>query len=212
MSSGAVRPRLIFAPYWVDSHPDHVAATDLIEACELLVEAHQERTRGRALFPSRILYYFCADLRIVTPPAFVIDISATAARKRASIECYHSQFIAGREAQVPSFIDRSRDHAAFWAGRSASTTANPSPAAKRWDSPAWRPLERDGAMPAVLLPASRACRSHMPRLPRLLCGPPSPATAPLSAAPEFHLKLEKGCRFCDIVSRATQKCHAHCAS
>ncbi len=45
-----VRPRLIFAPYWVDSHPDHVAATDLIEAAQLLVEAHQERTRGRALF------------------------------------------------------------------------------------------------------------------------------------------------------------------
>ncbi|MEX2112603.1 MAG: PIG-L family deacetylase, partial [Pirellulales bacterium] len=27
-----LRPRLIFAPYWVDSHPDHVAATELIEA------------------------------------------------------------------------------------------------------------------------------------------------------------------------------------
>ncbi len=27
-----VRPRWIFAPYWVDAHPDHVAATQLIEA------------------------------------------------------------------------------------------------------------------------------------------------------------------------------------
>ena len=26
------RPRWIFAPYWIDAHPDHVAATHLIEA------------------------------------------------------------------------------------------------------------------------------------------------------------------------------------
>ena len=26
------RPRWIFAPYWVDAHPDHLAATELIEA------------------------------------------------------------------------------------------------------------------------------------------------------------------------------------
>src|SRR4029078_3385672 len=27
-----VRPKWLFAPYWVDAHPDHVAATSLIEA------------------------------------------------------------------------------------------------------------------------------------------------------------------------------------
>ena len=27
-----LRPRWLFAPYWVDAHPDHVAATELIEA------------------------------------------------------------------------------------------------------------------------------------------------------------------------------------
>src|SRR5690349_4189053 len=27
----AVRPRLIFAPYWEDAHPDHAAATKLVE-------------------------------------------------------------------------------------------------------------------------------------------------------------------------------------
>jgi LmbE family N-acetylglucosaminyl deacetylase len=27
-----VRPRWLFAPYWVDAHPDHVAATELVEA------------------------------------------------------------------------------------------------------------------------------------------------------------------------------------
>ena len=27
-----LRPRWLFAPYWVDAHPDHVAATELVEA------------------------------------------------------------------------------------------------------------------------------------------------------------------------------------
>src|ERR1700689_5440442 len=27
----AVRPRILFAPYWVDAHPDHLAATRLVE-------------------------------------------------------------------------------------------------------------------------------------------------------------------------------------
>ena len=27
-----LRPRWLFAPYWIDAHPDHVAATELVEA------------------------------------------------------------------------------------------------------------------------------------------------------------------------------------
>src|SRR3982750_2393225 len=30
------RPRWLFAPYWIDAHPDHVAATELVEAGRLL--------------------------------------------------------------------------------------------------------------------------------------------------------------------------------
>jgi N-acetylglucosamine malate deacetylase 1 len=109
-----VRPRLIFAPYWVDSHPDHVAATDLIEAARFWSKLTKTDLAGEPFFPTRILYYHCMHLRLVTPPAFVLDISPYWQRKRASIECYHSQFLAGREGQTPSFVDRLRDQAAFW--------------------------------------------------------------------------------------------------
>lgn len=109
-----VRPRLIFAPYWVDSHPDHVAATEMIEAARFWSKLTKSDLEGEPFFPSRILYYFCVHLRLVTPPAFVLDISPYWQRKRQSIECYHSQFTAGREGQQPSFVDRLRDQAAFW--------------------------------------------------------------------------------------------------
>ena len=109
-----VKPRLIFAPYWVDSHPDHVAATELIEAARFWSKLTKSDLPGEPFFPSRILYYYCVHLRLVTQPAFVLDISDYWQRKRAAIECYHSQFIAGRGERSPTFIDRLRDQAAFW--------------------------------------------------------------------------------------------------
>ena len=109
-----LRPRLIYAPYWVDSHPDHVAATELIEAARFWSKLTKTDLPGEPFFPSRILYYYCVHLRLVEKPAFVLDISPHWQRKRAAIECYHSQFIAGRESVTPSFVERLRDQAAFW--------------------------------------------------------------------------------------------------
>ena len=43
------RPRWIFAPYWIDAHPDHVAATRLDRGRPLLVETYQDRHAGRAV-------------------------------------------------------------------------------------------------------------------------------------------------------------------
>ncbi|MBI2827301.1 MAG: bacillithiol biosynthesis deacetylase BshB1 [Planctomycetia bacterium] len=107
-----VRPRLIFAPYWVDSHPDHVAATQLIEAARFWSKLTKTDLAGDPFYPERILYYYCVHLRVVDPPAFVVDISPHWRAKQAALECYHSQFIAQRKP--PTVIDRMRDQAAYW--------------------------------------------------------------------------------------------------
>jgi bacillithiol biosynthesis deacetylase BshB1 len=108
------RPRWIFAPYWVDAHPDHLAATELAEAARFWAKLSKSDLPGAPHHPERVLHYSCVHLRLVVPPAFVLDISPYWERKRAALECYHSQFIAGREAIQPSFIDRLRDQAAYW--------------------------------------------------------------------------------------------------
>ena len=114
------RPRWIFAPYWVDAHPDHVAATELIEAARFWSKLTKTDMPGEPYYPQRIFYYFCVHLRIIPQPAFVLDISQYWDRKRAAIECYHSQFTAGRRAPCthgrgpPTFIDQLRDQAATW--------------------------------------------------------------------------------------------------
>lgn len=109
-----VKPRWIFAPYWVDAHPDHVAAIELIEAARFWSKLTKSDLPGEPFHPERIFHYNCVHLRQVVPPAFVLDISAFWEKKLASIECYQSQFVVGRPAEPPTFLDRLRDQAAFW--------------------------------------------------------------------------------------------------
>ena len=108
------RPRWLFAPYWVDAHPDHTAATELIEAARFWSKLTKTDLPGQPHLPQRIFYYYCVHLRQVAQPTFVLDISPHWEAKRAAIECYRSQFIEGRPQQSPTFVDRLRDQAAFW--------------------------------------------------------------------------------------------------
>ena len=111
------RPRWVFAPYWIDAHPDHVAATQLIEAARFWSKLTKTDLPDEPFHPERILYYYCVHMRTIPQPAFVLDISDYWARKQAALECYRSQFIEGQPEQTPTMIDRMRDLAVTW-GRS----------------------------------------------------------------------------------------------
>ncbi len=108
------RPRWIFAPYWLDAHPDHVAATELVEAARFWSKFTKSDLPGEPHYPQRIYYYFCVHLRIIPQPAFILDISDYWDRKQAAIECYRSQFIEGRPQEPPTMVDRLRDQASAW--------------------------------------------------------------------------------------------------
>ena len=108
------RPRWIFAPYWVDAHPDHLAATELIEAARFWSKLTKTDLPAAPYYPERIFYYFCVHLRLVGQPAFVLDISDFWERKLAALECYRSQLIEGRPQEPPTLLDRLRDQAAYW--------------------------------------------------------------------------------------------------
>lgn len=115
-----LRPKWLFAPYWEDAHPDHVAATQLIEAARFWSKLTKSHLQGEPFHPQRIFYYYCIHLKHVAQPAFVLDISEQWEAKRQSIEAYASQFTIGREHVSPSLIERLRDEAAYW-GRMIGT-------------------------------------------------------------------------------------------
>lgn len=109
-----LRPRWLFAPYWEDAHPDHVAATQLVEAARFWAKLSKTDMPGRPHHPERIYYYYCIHLRLAIQPSFIVDISDQWETKLRSIVAYESQFITGRATNPPTLVDRFRDDAAYW--------------------------------------------------------------------------------------------------
>jgi LmbE family N-acetylglucosaminyl deacetylase len=108
------RPRFLFAPYWDDAHPDHVAASALVEAARFWSKLTKSDLPGEPHYPQRIFYYFCTHLRIHPRPSFVLDVTAHLDGKMAALRCYHSQLIQGRPTAPPTILDDVRDRARYW--------------------------------------------------------------------------------------------------
>ena len=108
------RPKWLFAPYWEDAHPDHLAATQLVDAARFWSKLTKTDMPGEPHHPARIYNYYCVHLKLAPQPAFVLDISQHWEQKLAAIACFESQFITGRPTEPPTFLDRLRDEAAYW--------------------------------------------------------------------------------------------------
>jgi bacillithiol biosynthesis deacetylase BshB1 len=109
-----LRPRVLFAPFWEDAHPDHVAASALVDGARFWSKLTKTELPGQPHYPQRIYYYFSLHLRQHLAPSFVVDISPFFDRKLEAVRCYRSQFIEGRPTQPPTFLDDVRDRARYW--------------------------------------------------------------------------------------------------
>jgi bacillithiol biosynthesis deacetylase BshB1 len=109
-----LRPKMIFTPYWEDVHPDHVAASALVDAARFWAKLSKSDLRGDPYWPPKIFYYFSIHLRIHPKPSFVIDISEQIEAKMQAIGCYESQFVTGRSLEFPTPLDDIRDRARYW--------------------------------------------------------------------------------------------------
>jgi len=99
------RPRIVLAPYSQDRHPDHSAASKLIQdAC--FFAGVSKIGAGKPHRPERVYYYM---IHQPFAPSFVVDISTVWDRKMAAIMAYKSQFAPtgiGPETAIsrPSFM------------------------------------------------------------------------------------------------------------
>jgi bacillithiol biosynthesis deacetylase BshB1 len=109
-----LRPRVLFAPYWEDSHPDHVAASALVDAARFWAKLTKSDLAGEPHYPERVYYYFSVHLRLHPRPSFVLDITPHIDAKMRAIACYRSQFIDGRDPTPPTPLDDLRDRARYW--------------------------------------------------------------------------------------------------
>jgi len=116
------RPRWLFAPHWIDAHPDHTAATRLVNAARFWAKLTKCDLPGEPWHPERIYHYSCVHLKLVVKPAFVVDISAMWHIKRRCLECYASQFSA---SQKPTVLERVEAAAAWWGSMIGTTHGEP---------------------------------------------------------------------------------------
>jgi bacillithiol biosynthesis deacetylase BshB1 len=108
------RPRYLFAHYWEDAHPDHVAASALTDAARFWAKLTKSAIPGEPHFPRRVFYFFSFHLRLHCQPSLIVNTSPYQERKMQALACYHSQFVAGRPTTVPAFFDDVRARDRYW--------------------------------------------------------------------------------------------------
>ncbi len=94
------RPEYVFAPYFDDAHPDHIAASYLSEFARFYSKLTKTDIKGEPYFPKRIIFYFPIHLRLRITPSFIIDISDFIEIKKQAIYCYESQFILPKKEKI----------------------------------------------------------------------------------------------------------------
>ncbi len=108
------KPKFLFAPFWEDAHPDHLAATKLVEDARFWSKLSRSDFEGEPHHPQRILYYFSVHLRIIERPSFVFDVSEAHSAKLDALRAYRSQLVENQPEGKPSVIDGVTARARFW--------------------------------------------------------------------------------------------------
>jgi bacillithiol biosynthesis deacetylase BshB1 len=109
-----LRPRVLLTHYWQDAHPDHVAASALVDAARFWAKLTKTDLPDAPHYPEKVLYFFSVHLRLHIQPSFVIDVSEQHAAKLRAVACYHSQFVHGRPTSFPTFLDDLCNWSRYW--------------------------------------------------------------------------------------------------
>ncbi|WP_438351236.1 bacillithiol biosynthesis deacetylase BshB1 [Paenibacillus sp. FA6] len=82
-------PRIVFAPYWEDRHPDHIACSKLVEEAVFNAKLRRYMPNQPIVNVEQLVYYFINDLGQAD---LIVDISNHYEMKEKALSCYRSQF------------------------------------------------------------------------------------------------------------------------
>ena len=102
------KPKIIFAPYFNDRHPDHIDASDLIKRAMFSSGLAKIKTFDKEVpqnhFRPEKLYYYMQTYTF--DPTFIFDISDTFETKMKAVECYSTQFHNPKSLEPETFISK----------------------------------------------------------------------------------------------------------
>ncbi|OXM16613.1 bacillithiol biosynthesis deacetylase BshB1 [Paenibacillus herberti] len=83
------RPRIVFAPYWQDRHPDHNACSAIVEEAVFNAKLRRYMPELPPAQVEQLIYYYINDQRDL---ALTVDISDMIQLKIDALGAYRSQF------------------------------------------------------------------------------------------------------------------------
>jgi bacillithiol biosynthesis deacetylase BshB1 len=89
------KPRIVFAPYWQDRHPDHVACSHLLQEAVFNAKLRRYLPEAEAVTVQQLYFYFIND---VHEADLIVDVSEGYSTKIAALEAYRSQFEAAGQS------------------------------------------------------------------------------------------------------------------
>jgi bacillithiol biosynthesis deacetylase BshB1 len=102
------RPKIIFAPYFNDRHPDHIDASHLVKRAMFSsglskIKTYNKKVAQQHFRPEKLFYYMQT---YTFEPTFIINISDTFDQKMKAVKCFSSQFYNPRSKEPETFISR----------------------------------------------------------------------------------------------------------
>jgi bacillithiol biosynthesis deacetylase BshB1 len=85
------KPRLVFAPYWEDRHPDHIACSKLVQEAVFNAKLRRYMPETPAHTVEGSYFYFIND---VINPDIMVDVTNVYPTKSTALRAYRSQFEA----------------------------------------------------------------------------------------------------------------------
>lgn len=109
-----LRPRMLFVPYAVDAHPDHIAAAQIAVAARFYGKFTKSDMAGEPHYSQRVFRYMAVHMRVLDQPSFVVECEEQLPVKLAALRAYHSQFgVNPSNAGIVEMMERS---AGMWGG------------------------------------------------------------------------------------------------
>jgi bacillithiol biosynthesis deacetylase BshB1 len=97
----ATRPRLVFAPFPDDRHPDHTRAGRVVTEASFYSGLRQIKTSAPAHRPQTVIYYL---QNYQFTPSFIVDVTSGWSTKMKAIRAFKSQFFDPKSKEPKTFI------------------------------------------------------------------------------------------------------------
>ncbi len=102
------KPKIIFAPYFNDRHPDHIDTSLLVKRAMFSTGLAKVKTFDKEVsqepYRPKKLYYYMQTYTF--EPSFIVDVTESFETKMKAIKCYSTQFHNPKSAEPETFISR----------------------------------------------------------------------------------------------------------